>query len=96
MSDMSGFREKMFQNAMVHGGAGNMAAPVGKPADAPSKVFEAAVQKGAVDKDDDLVAGLFELFTPEARTTEGRERALKMATAIAKFIRTRFEVRKIS
>lgn len=93
MSDMERFRQQLFQNAAIHGGAGS-AVPQTK-ADEPSTILESAIKRGAVDKDDELVTGLFAFFTPEARTTEGRERALKMSVAVAKFIRSRFEVRKI-
>ena len=98
MDDMASFRQQMHKNSLAHGGTETPAATAAAPKLAEKdearvkKILAEAEALGLAAKDDEVIRVLFELFLPEAKTTEGKDRALKMSIAIAKRLRARFEI----
>lgn len=97
MDDMASFRQQMHKNSLAHGGTETPAATAApklaeKDEARVKKILAEAEALGLAAKDDEVIRVLFELFLPEAKTTEGKDRALKMSIAIAKRLRARFEI----
>lgn len=106
MPDNNYYRDMMFKNASVHGaasadnGLGKTLTPEGLKAsqktlaeDSKLQVILAeAVQKGLIGKDDAVLRELVVLFFGDAKTNDGRERALRMAVGIVYRLRQKFEI----
>lgn len=102
---MEGWRAQLFKNSQVHGGIADSglgktmtpeslkASQKGIEDDEKLKVILAeAEQRGLVKRDDPLLKELVVLFFGDAKTPDGRERAVRMACGIVSRIRQRFDV----
>ena len=104
--NMDFYRDQIFRSASVHGaasadnGLGKTLTPEGLKASQKTldedaelqAVLAEAVQKGLVSRDDALLRELVVLFFGDAKTNDGRKRALRMAVGIVHRLRQKFEI----
>lgn len=106
MDNMELFRQQMFQNAAIHGGASGGEKPMMTPETMKSQavvdknnevlegILKAAEERGEIDRKDDMFQCLAVFFMSKANTPDGKERALGMAISAAKRLNANFTFTK--